>query len=256
MKVNYHTHTWRCNHASGAETEYAKNAYNRGLETLGFSDHTPYLFPGSYYSNFRMRMDQLGDYISTIQSIQKEYTGKMYIPIGLETEFYPRQFPELISILQDYPIDYMILGQHFTHNETDGVYSGAPTYDDDDLIAYCRQVMDAMQTGLFTYVAHPDLIHYQGSTALYNKWMRKLCQESKSCHIPLEFNFLGLSSGRNYPNPAFLEIAAEENCPMILGCDAHTPEALSETVTEQRAVNMLNQYHIPILEDIPLLPIR
>ena len=26
MLANYHTHTWRCNHASGAEEEYVQNA--------------------------------------------------------------------------------------------------------------------------------------------------------------------------------------------------------------------------------------
>ena len=67
MKANYHTHTWRCNHAVGTEEGYVLAAIRAGMEILGFSDHTPYLFPGDYYSNFRMRPEQLPDYARTVQ---------------------------------------------------------------------------------------------------------------------------------------------------------------------------------------------
>lgn len=41
MIANYHTHTWRCNHAVGTEREYVERAIEGGLKILGFSDHTP-----------------------------------------------------------------------------------------------------------------------------------------------------------------------------------------------------------------------
>ena len=55
MIANYHTHTPRCNHAVGSEEEYVQQALKAGIKILGFSDHTPYLFPGDYYSTFRIR---------------------------------------------------------------------------------------------------------------------------------------------------------------------------------------------------------
>ena len=61
MIANYHSHTTRCRHAEGTEREYIERALQGGLKILGFSDHTPYLFPGDYYSNFRMFPDQLPD---------------------------------------------------------------------------------------------------------------------------------------------------------------------------------------------------
>ena len=45
MFANYHTHTARCNHASGTEREYVEAAIKSGLKILGFADHTPYPFP-------------------------------------------------------------------------------------------------------------------------------------------------------------------------------------------------------------------
>ena len=63
MEANYHTHTWRCRHASGTERDYIENAIDHGIKILGFSDHTPYPFPDGYTSGFRMHVDQLDDYV-------------------------------------------------------------------------------------------------------------------------------------------------------------------------------------------------
>lgn len=250
MIANYHTHTYRCNHATGTEKAYVENAIQRGLKILGFSDHTPYIFPGDYYSTFRMKMNQLEDYVTCIQSLRDRYADKLEIHVGLETEFYPRFFPDLLSVLREHPIEYMILGQHCIRNEVDGAYSGTPTSDPQDLKDYCHQVIHAMESGVFTYVAHPDIINFTGSDSVYQDWMRGLCRESNATGVPLELNLLGLSYGRNYPDRRFLEIVAEEGCSMVLGCDAHTPEALLKTEIEEAGIQLLKEYDIPILETV------
>ena len=79
MIANYHTHTWRCNHATGREEDYVRNAVARGFETLGFSDHTPYVFPEGYESGFRMRLDQFQDYCNTVRLLQKKYADRIRI---------------------------------------------------------------------------------------------------------------------------------------------------------------------------------
>ena len=53
MIANYHTHTWRCMHASGTEREYVEKAIEGGLKILGFSDHTPMPYSGGYVSNVK-----------------------------------------------------------------------------------------------------------------------------------------------------------------------------------------------------------
>ena len=101
MIANYHTHTWRCNHAVGREEAYVQAALDRHFEILGFSDHTPYVFPEGYYSGFRMRMDQFQDYCNIVHLLQRKYSGKIQIPLGVEVEYYPGFFPQLLPILQD-----------------------------------------------------------------------------------------------------------------------------------------------------------
>jgi len=256
MIANYHTHTWRCNHATGREEDYVRNAIDRKFEILGFSDHTPYVFPEGYYSGFRMKREQFADYCNIVRLLQKKYAGRIHIPLGVEVEYYPAYFADTLALLRDADIEYMLLGQHFVGNEIGEHYSGRATGDEAILAGYCRQAMDAMQTGLFTYFAHPDLIHFLGEETVYRNHMRRLCAEARSCGMPLEMNMLGSWAGRNYPNPVFWELAAEEGCTVILGCDAHAPEHLQKLETERTLLDTVAALGLPLLERTELRKIK
>ena len=256
MIANYHTHTHRCNHAVGREEDYVLEALRAGMEVLGWADHTPYLFPGGYYSHFRMRPIQLPGYVQTVEALREKYRGRIEMPLGLETEYYPKHFAELLAFLRDFPIDYLILGQHFIGNEYDAPYSGLVTDDRETVRQYCRQSMEAMNTGLFTYFAHPDLIHYRGDRKFYQDTVRPLCAEAKSCGIPLEINLLGAGEGRHYPNRFFWEMAAEEGCTAILGCDAHSPQMLNVPEVEQRALALARELDLTVLDRVALRAIH
>lgn len=252
MIANYHTHTWRCNHAIGDEESYVKVALDQGFSILGFSDHTPYWFPDDYRSGIRMTLEQLPEYRDIVLALRQKYAGKIEIPLGVELEYYPDCLPHLLPILRDHGIEYLLLGQHFLGNEKNQPYSGHETADKTILERYCRQSMDAMQTGLFTYFAHPDLIRYVGNDKIYRDHMRRLCQEARSCKLPLEINMLGIWSGRHYPDIRFWELAAEEGCSVVLGCDAHAPEHLQRTDAEEKALEIVNRFGLDLLETVVL----
>ena len=252
MIANYHTHTWRCNHAADREENYVKAALEREFSILGFSDHTPYVFPDGYESRIRMTINQLKDYCTVVRSLQKRYSDRIQIHLGLELEYYPDCFPNLLPILQDHGIEYLLLGQHFLGNEAIQPYCGSPTESTAILEGYCRQSMEAMQTGLFTYFAHPDLIYFVGDEKTYRNHMRRLCQEAKSCNLPLEINMLGLWTGRNYPDSRFWEIAAEEGCSVVIGCDAHAPDHLKRVDAEEKALEIVSRFGLPLQETVPL----
>lgn len=252
MIANYHTHTWRCNHASGTEEGYVKAAMQNGMKILGFSDHTPYFFEGDYYSNFRMKREQLPDYASTVRALREQYKDQIEIHLGVECEYYPKHFADTLALLRDNGVEYLLLGQHFIRNEYDAPYSGVPTNQEEELKIYCRQSMEAMNTGLFTYFAHPDLLHFMGSGKVYKTYMREVCREAVSCGIPLEINHEGIRRDRWYPNPLFLEVAAEENCKMVIGCDAHYEKALNEPETHRKAEKLAKDFGLTVLDTVPI----
>ena len=252
MKANYHTHTWRCNHAVGTEEGYVRAAINAGMTILGFSDHTPYLFPGDYYSNFRMRPELLPGYCQTVLELRDRYAEEIEIHLGVECEFYPKHFDDTLSLLRDNQVEYLILGQHFIGNEYDSLYSGRSTTVEEDLRQYCHQSMEAMNTGLFTYFAHPDLHHFLGNARFYKEQVRHLCREANSCGVPLELNLLGIREDKWYPNPLFWEVAGEENCPVIIGCDAHEESALDHPRAMNEAMKLVSAYGLKVIDTVDL----
>ena len=54
MTYNYHTHTYRCRHAAGAEEDYVVKSIECGIKYMGFSEHIPFVFPDGYESPFRV----------------------------------------------------------------------------------------------------------------------------------------------------------------------------------------------------------
>lgn len=112
-KCNFHSHTVRCQHAVGEEREYVEEAIKEGFEVIGFSDHSPYLFKNGYVSRIRMTMSQLEDYVKTIEALKKEYREDITIFLALEMEYFPGIFEPTIEEIRQYPMDYLLLAQHF-----------------------------------------------------------------------------------------------------------------------------------------------
>ncbi len=252
MIANYHTHTPRCHHAEGTEAEYVQAAINSGLQILGFSDHTPYWFPGEYYSHMRMYPNQLEEYCGAVRKVQEEYADKLQIHLGLEVEYYPAYFKKMLSKVRDQGVEYFLLGQHWVGGEIGEPYCGHATEDESLLRLYCDQVIEAIQTGFFTYLAHPDLINYVGDPKIYRRHIRRLCHEAKACDLPLEINLLGIRTGRNYPNRLFWEVAAEENCDCIIGCDAHSPSDIMKAAAEQKALELVHELKLNLIDTVKL----
>ena len=257
MTANYHTHTPRCNHAEGAERDYIERALEAKFRELGFSDHSPYLFdvPG-YYSRFRMKPEQLEDYANTLLALREEYRDRIRLFIGLEMEYYPRLFSRTLDFLRQYPLDYLILGQHAIYNETEGIFSPRPTDDEKLLDQYRGQTLEALETGLFSYFAHPDLFCFTGDPKAYERHVRTICRRARELGIPLEFNLLGFQEEKHYPDPRFWRVAGEEGCSVVLGSDAHEPAAVWNPALIARAEALLSAYGITPVETVSLRPIR
>ena len=254
MIANYHTHTYRCGHAEGGERDYIERALQSGLKILGFSDHTPYDFFDSEPRNRPMRMmpEELPGYAASLRALAEEYRGRIEIRLGVEAEYYPKYFTRLLELLRENGVEYMILGQHFLGNEIGDAYAGRPTLDRKQLSRYVSQTVEALETGLFTCFAHPDLIHFVGSRSVYDREMRALCRAALASGTPLEINLLGVREGRHYPNERFWQFAAEEGNPVVLGCDAHRPDDLLDREAENRALALVERLGLNLLDTLPI----
>lgn len=254
MIANYHTHTYRCGHARGTERDYAEAAREAGIRILGFSDHTPYHYPdgGTGSRTVRMSPEELPGYVEAVRSLAAEYRGSLEILLGLEVEYYPLCFSRLLELLRRNGVEYIILGQHFLGNEIGERYCGKTVGDEAMLTRYVDQSIEALETGLFSCFAHPDLLGFAGEETVYDAQMRRLCRAARETDTPLEINLLGIREGRQYPAERFWQIAAEEGNAVLLGSDAHRPEHLLDTATEEEALQLARRCGLRLLDTLPL----
>lgn len=231
---NYHTHTYRCGHATGTDEEYVLRAIDAGMKELGFSDHVP--FKNVSQPGVRMEYSQIEEYISSINSLKEKYKDKIKIYVGFEAEYYHEvkdYYKELLN-----KVDYLICGQHFSLDyDKKPIYVGFKTDDRNVLEDYTSRVVEAIESGLFKYIAHPDIIlrSYTLRDEYLDNCIRRICEASERCHVPLEYNLEGIKKqltngwiGKEcfYPFNYFWNIAKEYNIDVIIGADVHIPDDL------------------------------
>ncbi len=253
MKTNYHAHTHRCNHAAPNERAYIECALREGFCIYGFADHVPQPFRGDYYSGMRMRPEQTADYVATLAALKQEFRGEIDIHIGFEAEYYPALFSDLLALLEPFPYEYLILGQHFLGNEEGEAYTGVPFDSEKNLTRYVDQCTEALETGAFSCFAHPDIPRFTGSETHYRAEMRRLARNARACGVPLEYNLLGHITHRHYPRAAFWEEAAAVGAACILGWDAHDPHWVEQPAAEETAAAYLASLGLRRVDCIPLI---
>lgn len=241
-KVNMHTHTTRCRHAKGEDREYVEKAIEAGFQVLGFSDHTPLFFTEDYQSPIRMTMDELGGYVKSVESLKAEYKNDIEIYCGLEAEYLPIRFEQTMAVIDQYPIDFMILGQHYPDDEIGWIHSKLDWQEETDLQKYVDRVVAAVETERFLYVAHPDIFKFVGEPDIYRRQMMRLAHTLKQHNMPVEINMNGMRDRKHYPNPDFVKIAVEAGCDFIIGVDAHSPKNFSDRKTYQECMDLVENH--------------
>lgn len=246
MKVNLHTHTSRCGHAVGSDDEYVQAAIEMGYEKLGFSEHVP--FPTKC---FGMKPNDLEGYLEAVLSMKEKYRDRIEIVLGLECE--PLQRHEDYLRQLRHRVDYMILGSH--GDMAIGEPHSSQLKSPEELWHYYEQTVYGMDTGLFLYLCHPDIM--LASWPVFDDRAREvsraLCRAANERGMPVEYNLLGLVKGHRedqlgYPCDKFWEVAAEENVRAVVGVDAHSPQQIRVGDMEA-AKAKLKKLGIQVLDD-------
>ena len=251
MFANYHTHTARCHHASGSDREYVEAAIKAGFHVLGFSDHVPYVID-NYTYKFRMRPEETEGYINSIHALKEEYKKDIKILIGFEAEYYPTYFERTLDFINGFDYDYLILGQHHIDDGAEKGHLMHADNGDDVLVKYVDVVIEAIKTGKFTYIAHPDVINYNGDDDFYKEQMTRLCRAAKELSVPLELNCLGAARERCYPSERFFKIAGKVGNSVVLGVDAHSPDFLLDSSAVKKCEELMRKCDLFPLREVKI----
>ena len=191
QKFNLHTHTYRCQHAEGDIDDYCKFAYKIGLQTLGFSDHTP--LPDNRWSNVRMKLSELADYCQKIDEAKEKYPD-MKIYKGLECEYDPcyNSFYK-DELLGEYNLDYLIGAVHWFPYGSEWINTWRSEAKPKFLLAYSKYIIRIMETEIFKFIAHPDVFaaFYLEEDENSIACAKDILTAAESLQIPLEINGYG-----------------------------------------------------------------
>ncbi|HVI41160.1 MAG TPA: histidinol-phosphatase [Anaerovoracaceae bacterium] len=247
----FHTHTFRCKHAEGDISDLAEYAERRGYSMLGISDHTP--FPDDHDLEIRMSMKELENYV---QSFHTAKTGhpKLKMLLGMECEYF-RKYRDFYKeeLLLKRNFDYLILGQHIFFSGKRLVYfwkeglGGTKK----ELWAYAEALVEGIESGIFSIVAHPDLFgnFYAPWDEEAKSCSRYILEAAQSYKIPLEINGNGYRKGKRdvrgikrflYPLEPFWEMASQYNISVLVNSDAHKPSQLAPVEEGWKLVDLYN----------------
>jgi histidinol-phosphatase (PHP family) len=184
-----------------------------------------------------MGIDQLEEYETAIEYARTEVPDLPIIK-GLECEWMPeyKQYMKE-TFLSEKRFDYLIGAVHWIpyHGEWIEYEDLSPLH----LRAYADYLIEGMGSGLFLFIAHPDIF---GSG--YRDWdentiacSKDILEAAEELAIPLEINGNGMKktkivtgAGENrnkYPWLPFWQLAAEYDIRVICNSDAHAPEDVS-----------------------------
>jgi len=247
MIANYHTHTWRCNHATGTEREYVEKALAAGLDTLGFSDHSFTACDTSYC----MKEEAYTPYLQEIRALKEKYADQLPIYAGLELDYYSDTD---ISVF-----DYFLASVHYIiKDDFCHAIDHSPQQQKDciemafggDVIAmaecYYDMVCAHVEKWNPTFVGHFDLITKFSLIPEEDKRYQEIAREAlkrviKTCPY-VEMNTGAISRGWRttpYPGAYLLDTLKEAGGQVLLNADSHHPDNLTTFFDE--SVEILKQ---------------
>lgn len=261
---NFHTHTKRCGHARDEDEEYVLSAIDEGIKELGFSDHI-YL-KGIDSPGIRMNENQVDDYIKSINFLKEKYKDKINIHLGFEAEYIPEFSDEYKKLFKEKGIEYMICGQHcrIVDNKQDWYNSHKNSVE--FLKKYVDDVIEAIKSGFFTYIAHPDLIiaGYQNWDDIIINESKRLIENAIKYDVLLEINVCGLRNLNNriakgeenpymYPYGKFWDLVSTygNKVKVVIGVDAHGKDEFKDGIKEE-ALEFANKHKLNLIDKITI----
>ncbi|MFO7795328.1 MAG: histidinol-phosphatase [Promethearchaeati archaeon] len=242
---DWHTHNYRCNHASGNLEDYIFNASKKNLGIIGLSDH----FPAHYskldntlrLKQFAMKNKEVEDYIREAIKLKQKYRNMIKVKIGFEIGYLYGKEDKYIHRLRELngKIDYIIGSVHTIR--LNNKYWGIKNDDLKYLInkfganfiysKYFKIIAAMLLSENFNLdiIGHLDYIKNGNENSRLNELILKKIEEItpyiKEKGVAVEINTQGLRNGykKLYPCKKVLKLLYDNAIPIVLSSDAHDP---------------------------------
>ena len=218
--------------------EVVLSAIEKGISTLGFSDHSYTDFDIQYC----IKKEKVEEYINTILSLKENYKGKIEILCGIEQDYFSGK-PNFGFDFVIGSVHYFKLGNEYVpvDSNADILKAAAEKYFGGDIYALCEEyfslVGEVAEKTNATIIGHFDLItKFNEKTPLIDTNEPRYIAAWKGAvdklipySIPFEINTGAISRGyRTTPYPAddILNYIKEKGGKLILSSDSHRADTL------------------------------
>ena len=115
---------------------------------------------------------------------------------------------------------------------------------------YADEVIEGLRTGLFTFLAHPDVpfCGYTGSADFALEQMGRIFAVCEELGIPVEINANGYRDGRAYPDRRVWELSRQYKLTWLINSDAHEVAHLCDEAGVGGTEAFARELGIPVTE--------
>jgi len=244
--VDTHIHTFICKHAEGTNEEYILDAIKKNIDVIGFSEHAPFF--GIDDEHRGSEKDTL-KHLNELKKLKEKYKDQIKILIGLEMDYLPSKEKQIREYLKDKELDYIMGSVHFATDKTlIEIYEKKRVYTEKIFNEYFEMLEKAVKSNLFNCLSHPDLILITGmESELFYEKIKKVIMTMKEHKIAYEINTSGYFKTRYdhktndlepttkiMPDFKAIKFAADNNIPLSIGSDSHSPNNLTRYFEKTR----------------------
>ena len=218
--------------------EIILSAIEKGMDTIGFSDHSYTFFDESYC----ISKENLQNYQNEIRALAQKYKGKIKVLCGIEQDLYSEE------PTNDY--DYIIGSVHYIKINNDYIpvdespetlKAAAKKYFDGDMLSlaeeYFKTVSLVVEKTNCDIIGHFDLITkfnegnklFDENSPRYRKAATDAVMALLKFNRKFEINTGAISRGYRtapYPSKEILELILSNNGKVILSSDSHNKDTL------------------------------
>ena len=245
MKRDLHVHT---TFSDGANTpvEMVEAAIEKGMECIGFSDHSYTFFDESYC----MRRENIPAYREQIAALKEQFRDRIHILCGIEQDYYSTEPTDGYDYVLG-SVHYLLLGEEYVPvDETaDHLTAAAEKYFGGDIYGVVEAYFDtvatvAEKTGC-DIIGHMDLItKFQGQKKLFDTAhpryvaaSRRAADKLLAAEKPFEINTSPLfrkAKEEPYPERPLLQYLVKRGAEFVLSGDCHSADMLCYGFEEYR----------------------
>lgn len=233
IAFDYHSHHWRCGHATGEMREYIETAIGLGMTAFGVSDHGPAYWAEGIdhpYPQTQMANSELPAYVADARAVQAEFKDRIDLRVGLEADFLPDRVAALGELLTIHSFDYVLGSVHYALGRS--VFDRARWREQDPEAVwrdYYARVIAAANSGLFDILSHLTVVEAYSPplpNVLADELYPIVADAIGQAGCAVEINTSGyrkMGGDEPFPNRLMLRALIRRRVPLTFGSDSHRP---------------------------------